>query len=206
MQMHNMASVTKVDSVSSDVNRVRQRIKEIENKFNINFTSVNANFSNIYKQKINNSNNIKNEQLFSNTTTGKGDNTSNTIKSDKADINNYIAKAAQKYNVDPKLLSAIAKTESNYNANAKSSAGAIGIMQLMPNTAADLGVANPYDAEQNIDGGAKYLRQLLNDFNGNVSDAVAAYNAGPQAVKRYKGTPPYNETKNYVKHVLDLYQ
>lgn len=116
-----------------------------------------------------------------------------------------IGQAATKYNVSPKLLSAIAEVESGGNQSAVSPAGAIGVMQLMPDTAAGLGV-NPYDEQQNIEGGAKYIRQMLDEFGGDVRKAVAAYNAGPQAVKEYGGVPPYSETQNYVDKVLDLYR
>lgn len=120
-------------------------------------------------------------------------------------IKSMIERAAHKYGVDPKLADAVAKTESNYSINAVSEAGAVGVMQLMPETAASLGVKDPYDPRENIEGGVKYIKQMLTAFDGNVSKAVAAYNAGPQAVKKYNGIPPYSETKNYVKKVLDLY-
>ena len=113
--------------------------------------------------------------------------------------------AAAKYNVDPDLVKAIAAAESDWDQNAISSVGAIGVMQLMPETAAALGV-NPYDENENIEGGAKYIRQMLDTFDGNVRKAVAAYNAGPNAVKRYGGVPPYAETQHYVGRVLDLYE
>ena len=116
-----------------------------------------------------------------------------------------IQRAAQKYGVDPKLVSAVAEVESGFNPEAISSAGAVGIMQLMPETAASLGV-NPYDARQNIEGGTHYLRQLLDSFHGDIRQAVAAYNAGPQAVRDYGGVPPYGETQTYVDSVLDLYR
>ena len=122
------------------------------------------------------------------------------------DIGSLITSSAKKYGVDPKLVSAVAEAESNYRSDAVSSTGAVGVMQLMPDTAAALGVTNVYDAQQNIDGGAKYLKEMLNDFGGDVRKAVAAYNAGPQAVKNYNGVPPYAETQNYVNKVLDLYQ
>lgn len=121
------------------------------------------------------------------------------------DTNALIAEAAKKYNVDPRLVAAVAQTESGGNQEAVSSAGAVGVMQLMPETAAALGV-NPYDKQQNIEGGAKYLKQMLDTFNGDVSKAVAAYNAGPQAVKSYNGIPPYKETQNYVNKVIDIYR
>ncbi len=116
-----------------------------------------------------------------------------------------IRNAAWKYNVDPKLVQAVAEVESGFNQDAVSSVGAVGVMQLMPETADSLGV-NPYDAAQNIEGGTKYLRQLLDSFHGDIRKAVAAYNAGPQAVRDYGGVPPYSETQTYVDSVLDLYR
>ena len=101
-------------------------------------------------------------------------------------------------------MSAVAETESGGNQDAVSAAGAIGVMQLMPDTAAGLGV-NPYDKQQNIEGGARYIRQMLDTFGGDVQKAVAAYNAGPQAVRDYGGVPPYRETQNYVNKVMDIY-
>ena len=109
--------------------------------------------------------------------------------------------ASARFDVPVNLLKAVAKAESGFNPNAVSKAGAIGVMQLMPATARSLGVADPYDARQNIMGGAKYIKQNLDRFNGNVSLALAAYNAGPDAVNRYGGIPPYEETQNYVRVV-----
>ena len=116
-----------------------------------------------------------------------------------------IRNAAAKYGVDSRLVSAVAEAESGFDQSSVSGAGAIGIMQLMPETASNLGV-NPYDAQQNIEGGAKYLSQMLKTFGGDVRKAVAAYNAGPQAVIDHNGVPPYSETQNYVNTVLDLYR
>ncbi len=120
-------------------------------------------------------------------------------------LTHMIHEAAAKYAVDPKLVSAVAEVESGGNQNAVSSAGAIGVMQLMPDTAAELGV-NPYDMKSNVEGGAKYLREMLDTFDGDVKKAVAAYNAGPNAVKVYGGVPPYAQTQNYVTNVLDIYR
>lgn len=109
--------------------------------------------------------------------------------------------AAAKYNVDPALLRGLIRQESNFNANATSPAGARGLTQLMPGTAAALGV-DPSVPAQAIEGGAKYLRQQLDHFGGDPAKALAAYNAGPGAVQRYGGVPPYAETQNYVRKVL----
>lgn len=122
-----------------------------------------------------------------------------------ASVEDLIARTAYEYGVDPQLVKAIATAESDLNQDAISPVGAIGVMQLMPETAAGLGV-NPYDTEENIAGGTKYLKQMLDTFDGDVPLAVAAYNAGPGAVKRYGGIPPYSETKNYVGRVMDMYR
>ena len=121
------------------------------------------------------------------------------------DIDAIVNQMAAKYGVDSALIHAIIGRESNYDQNAVSGAGAIGLMQLMPDTAESLGV-DPYDKEQNIEGGVKYLSQLLRTFDGDVRKAVAAYNAGPKAVKDYGGVPPYKETLKYVDNVLADYE
>jgi soluble lytic murein transglycosylase-like protein len=112
-----------------------------------------------------------------------------------------ITAAAKKHGIDPALLAGLVKQESNFNPNAGSAAGARGLTQLMPATAAGLGVTDVLDPLQNLDGGAKYLRQQLDAFGGDVTRALAAYNAGPGAVQRYGGVPPYAETQNYVRVV-----
>ncbi|MGB4660909.1 MAG: lytic transglycosylase domain-containing protein, partial [Mobilitalea sp.] len=110
--------------------------------------------------------------------------------------------AAQKYNVPVELLKAVGKAESSFNASAVSKCGAQGVMQLMPATAKELGVADSFDAEQNINGGAKYISGLLKKYDGDTTLALAAYNAGSGNVKKYGGVPPFEETQNYVKKVL----
>ena len=113
-----------------------------------------------------------------------------------------ITKASQKYNVEPALIRAVIKTESNFNHMAVSRKGARGLMQLMPTTASSLDVQDSFHPENNIEGGVRYLRYLLKYFNGSLPFALAAYNAGENAVIRYGGIPPYRETQSYVKKVL----
>lgn len=112
---------------------------------------------------------------------------------------------ASEFGISPALVEAVVLQESGGQSNAKSYAGAEGLMQLMPSTAAALGVANPYDPVQNLTGGITYLLEQLKHFHGNLTDALAAYNAGPYAVERYGGVPPYQQTQNYVRDVMALY-
>lgn len=117
-------------------------------------------------------------------------------------IQKAIQEAARRFKLPVKLVTAVVKVESNFNPRAVSSAGARGLMQLMPATAAELGVRNSFDISQNIHGGCSYLKDLLEQFGGNLPLALAAYNAGPGAVEKYGRIPPYKETQDYVKKVL----
>lgn len=117
-----------------------------------------------------------------------------------------IQEAAQTHKVDPRLVAAVMRRESAWNENAVSRVGACGLMQLMPDTARFLGVRNIFDVRENIFGGTRYLRTLLDTFNGDVDLALAAYNAGPGAVEKYRGVPPYRETKAYVAAVRGTYE
>jgi soluble lytic murein transglycosylase-like protein len=123
-----------------------------------------------------------------------------------AQIDSLVSQNSAQWNVDPALVKAIIANESGFNANATSNVGAQGLMQLMPGTAQGLGVTNAYDPAQNVWGGTKYIKGLLDRFNGDVKMAVAAYNAGPGAVEKYGGVPPYAETQNYVQNVLASYE
>lgn len=169
------------------INQVMQRITEIERRFSPN--SAAGDFA------------------------GALDKAAAALRPDKpaaspgvtqGDVARMIELAAAKYGVDPKLAMAVAEAESGLSPAAVSPAGATGVMQLMPATARSLGVRNINDPRENIDGGVRYLKQMLTMFAGDVTKAVAAYNAGPQAVKNYNGVPPYSETRNYVTRVLAL--
>lgn len=139
---------------------------------------------------------------------------SNDKKSDRLDsgmvtgqnYGTYVQRAALKYNIEPELIHALIKTESNGNHRALSRKGAMGLMQLMPSTASDMNVRNPFNPRENIEGGTRYLRYLLEKFNGNLTLALAAYNAGPKTVEKYGSIPPIKETKQYINKIFSLYQ
>ena len=127
------------------------------------------------------------------------------LKTTKGEILNIVDNVAERLGVNKKLVTSIITQESGFNPNAVSSAGAKGLMQLMPQTAKEMGVLNPFSPQQNIEGGVRYLKKMLDKYNGNVILALAAYNAGPANVDKYGGVPPFKETQNYVKSVLSHY-
>lgn len=164
-----------------------KRMEAIEKQFQSLVNSVNkpdSDFQKILDAKLN---------------TGYGDSAS------KEEINNLIEVYSQKNGLDPDFVRAVVKQESGFNPKATSHCGAMGLMQLMPGTAKGLGVQNPYNAEDNVKGGTKMLSNLLKTYGGNKELALAAYNAGGGAVKKYGGIPPYQETQRYVKSVLSMY-
>jgi soluble lytic murein transglycosylase-like protein len=121
------------------------------------------------------------------------------------EIDASIVMAAARHNVDPNLVRAVVKVESNFNSNAVSRKGAMGLMQLMPQTARSLKVKNPFDPDQNVDAGVRHLKQLLENYGGDVNLTLAAYNAGSGAVARSAGVPRFPETQNYVRRITNLY-
>ncbi|QJW49271.1 lytic transglycosylase domain-containing protein [bacterium BFN5] len=171
------------------INKVLERITSIEQRF----APQNAKNSNFSK--------ILDSEMKRNLATSSA-----SKNAPPEEIANLINSSAKKYGVDPKLVTAVAMSESGFDPNALSSVGAVGIMQLMPATADSLGVRDIHNPRENIEGGVKYLKELLTTFNGDVAKAVAAYNAGPQAVINYNGVPPYNETQAYVGKVLQQYR
>lgn len=186
------------------------------NKSNNNLTT----FSSIFQQTVgtppspNVENNLFNHPLNSATTESllpllqmslEPLNTNTTLLT-KTNYDDIIKEASEKYNVDAKLIKSVIQHESNFNPNAKSHAGAMGLMQLMPATARGLGVMNPFDSRENILGGTKYLRQMLDRFDGDIKLSLAAYNAGPGNVDKYGGIPPFRETQQYVQKVFNHYK
>lgn len=194
----------------SSVDATVRRIEEIENRLDALFQTkegqngVSENeFGDILKNKINIDEkylNINNSNL-PNTTELPG--VPEIPGAPKTEILSLIDKYSQKYNIDKNLVKAVVQTESGFNSKAVSPVGAQGLMQLMPSTAKGLGVRNPFDAEQNIAGGTKYLKNLINKYDS-VKLGLAAYNAGSGAVQKYGGVPPYRETQNYVNKIMNI--
>jgi soluble lytic murein transglycosylase-like protein len=160
-----------------------QRISSIEQQFQKLTGTVDKDFQSILDAK----------------STNYGEDVSNE------EVNNLITEYSAKNGLDADFVRAVVKQESGFNEHATSKCGAAGLMQLMPGTAKGLGVENPYDAEDNVKGGTKMLAGLLKTYGGNKELALAAYNAGGGAVKKYGGIPPYGETQRYVKNVLSIY-
>ncbi len=179
--------------------KIVERIGEIEKKFSPPKPQADPNLFASYLQAVDEKLNVPAIKRLASGNQGEDD---FNATYEKGSIKQMLTETAQKYGVDKKLVLALANAESGYRPDVVSSAGAVGVMQLMPDTAKGLGVSNSFDARQNIDGGVRYLKQMLDMFGGDKSKALAAYNAGPGAVQKYGGIPPYSETQSYVKNIL----
>lgn len=207
------------------INAIKRRMQQLQSKFGSspinNFSSVKKTGFKPVGLRTNNAlttdpNAITFEKLLASkldndkrapVKTGKtGDVKTPGVSTKAADYAEQIKKACKKYGVDEKFVKAIIQQESGFNPNATSWCGAMGMMQLMPETARSLGVKNAYDPQDNIMGGVKYIKQQLDRFGGDKRKALAAYNAGPGAVQKYGGIPPYRETQNYVKNIMSMYR
>ncbi len=131
---------------------------------------------------------------------------SSSTSTKQVNFADIIREVSARYNVDANLVNSVVEVESGFDPLAESPAGAQGLMQLMPETATSLGVSDAFDPQQNIEGGVRFLSQLMNYFDGDIEKVLAGYNAGPGAVDEYGGIPPYQETHTYVQRVMDAYQ
>lgn len=201
------AAMTRAAQLIKYVDNFNQRINQQTNT--INNTDTAPKFADVLQQSIGD------EYKFRDTGASKAvfgtlvkpsSSVSSTEKSySKEEITNIISKISAKHGVNEKLVRALIKQESGFNPSVVSKAGATGLMQLMPQTAKSLGVIDAKDPIQNVDGGVRYLKSMMKKYNGNLILALAAYNAGPGAVDKYGGVPPYKETQNYVKNILANY-
>ena len=178
-------------------NILRQKLMEIQSQL--------PSYVKLVKDDAVNFSEVLSEEIDSNSTEIGSPDAIGSVKekiSYKSDFNEIIEYAAKKYNISSSIIKAVIKAESNFNPNVVSSAGAQGLMQLMPGTARALGVKDSFDPKQNIEGGVKYLKDMLEKFGGNLELALAAYNAGPGNVTKYGGIPPFDETQNYVRKIM----
>ena len=182
-------TLRRLSSIENSINRIFGN----ENELSVENNAAAKEFKNILDEKMAQDTPDNNIEKIS-------------FKNSRENIENLIEKYAQKNNLDPDFIKAVVKQESGFNPDAKSKCGAMGLMQLMPQTAKGLGVVDAFDPEQNIEGGVKYLKSMLNRFNNDPKLALAAYNAGPAAVQKYGDIPPYKETQNYVKNILASYE
>jgi soluble lytic murein transglycosylase-like protein len=207
-------------SIHSNISAIQARMREIQSKFGGNT----APFTGVYGlEKIgppkadrgiipSSSQGITFEELLATKmkdtegrTQAAGDVKSSNYSGKPTEFDGIIREASQKYGVEERFVKCIIQQESAFDPNATSWVGAMGLMQLMPETARELGVKNAYDPHENVMGGVKYIKEQLDRFGGDKRKALAAYNAGPGAVMKHGGIPPYQETQNYVKNIMSHY-
>lgn len=210
----------RISQVEGYIKGLEQNVQAKTGKLDSKLLDKQAGFSEIFNKfldptKVNNAKNEKHSFVerqadanartaVLNTKKKQGDRYSLLPDGFEKQIDDISAAMAKEYNVElsPNLVKSLIRQESNFDPNAKSAAGAEGLMQLMPSTAKDMGVFNTWNPYQNLKGGVKYLAQMMQRFDGNVQKALAAYNAGPEAVNKYRGVPPFNETKEYVSSIM----
>ncbi len=190
----------RVLSSPSSPNPARETAKKIESVIELDNEDVKKEFSQVLEE-IREKVNIRIDKSFP-----KNEVISYTKDlKDAKSIEDLIVRLSKKHGVDPALVKAVVEVESDFDPKAMSSVGAKGLMQIMPDTAKDLGIKDPFDPEDNLEGGIRYLKRLLNKYDNDISLALAAYNAGPGNVDKHNGVPPFTETRNYVRKVLKLY-
>lgn len=201
-------------SIYERISSINMRMQQIQSRFgttNASFSPANSGTGPVQMGSgINPSSNLTFQQLmatYSGQPAGNVPGPSRTpYTGSETEFASIVKDASGKYGVDEDLIRAVIRQESGFNPNAESCCGAMGMMQLMPETAKDLGVSNAWDPRENIMGGVKYLKSLLDRFDGNMTKALAGYNAGPGAVEKHGGVPPFPETQNYVSSILGMYE
>ncbi|MBN2545281.1 MAG: lytic transglycosylase domain-containing protein [Spirochaetes bacterium] len=191
------------------INNIYKRMKDIKNYtkgFKDYKPEIVRNFDDLYnsavqKNKKSNVVNDKSSAVHPYLKVETKENDKNLNNNNKTQIDDAISKASLKYKVSEDLIRAVISIESNYDQYAVSKSGAMGLMQIIPKTSLDLGLEKPFDIYDNIDAGVKYLKSLLNKYNGDLEKSLAAYNAGPENVDKYNGIPDFTETKEYVKKI-----